>query len=429
MANLTTSGTTSYPGSLDTRTILTDGPAGDEIVAVHPNGLSAAVLALETELGVDPAGTLPDVVSRLAISQNTDGTVKSTVIAAGTGATVDYAAGVFTVGSTPDGPSNIQNIGLIVTIASPVANAFTARIVQRSLSTCTTASPARISFRSGTQTNGGYAIVTATENVGLTASVGSTFGFTAAETGRIYFYAINANPGAANSVIELAIARKAIFDESQLYSTTAEGGAGAADSDTVLYSSTARANVPVRCVGFMDIQTGATPGNWSNSPTILHLMGPGTKRTGDVVQRIATSTYAQLTGTSTTPWDGTPPLISEGNPILNLGFAATSTLNPVRIHSSGLYYAPGGGERLTLALHIGAASAIAATGDYAAVAENLTIPLDYTFATGTGTIASQTYSLRGGSNQAGTFRVNGEVGVGQLYSTGFTWLEITEFMA
>ena len=114
---------------------------------------------------------------------------------------------------------------------------------------------------------------------------------------------------------------------------------------------------------------------------------------------------------------------------MNLGFAATSAVNPVRIHTSGLYYAPGGGERITVHLHIGAASAIAATGDYASVAENLTIPLDYQFATGTGTIASQTFSLRGGSNQAGTFRVNGEVGVGQLYTTAFTWLEITEFMA
>lgn len=430
MANITTSGSTSYPGSLDTRTILTDGPAGDEIVANHPNGLSAAVLAIETELGVDPAGTLPDLVTRLAVHQNTDGTLKSTVVAAGTGATVDYSAGVFTVGSTPDGPGNTQNVGLIINLGSPVSNAFTARLVQRTLSTCTSASPARISFRSGTATTGDYAIVTATDNVSLTASVGSTFGFTSAEKGRIYFYAINANPGAANSVIELAIARKAIFDESQLYSTTAEGGAGAADSDTVLYSSSARANVPVRCIGFMDITTGATAGNWSNSPTVLHLMGPGTKRTGDVVQRFATYTYAQLTGTTQTPWDATPPLIGEGNPVLAVGFAATSTLNPVRIHTSGLYYAPaGGGERITAHLHIGAGSAIAATSMYADTASNKTVPLDYTFATGTGTIASQTYSLRAGSSAAGTFRVNGEGGAGQLYTTAFTWMEITEFMA
>ena len=430
MANITTSGTTSYPGSLDTRTVLTDGPAGNEIVAAHPNGLGAAVLALETELGVDPAGTLPDLVTRLAVSQNTDGTVKSTVVAAGTGATVDYASGVFTVGSTPDGPGNTQNVGLIINLGSPVSNAFTARLVQRTLSTCTSASPARISFRSGTATTGDYAIVTATDNVALTASVGSTFGFTAAEPGRLYFYAINANPGAANSVIELAIARKAIFDEAKLHSTTAEGGAGAADSATVLYSASARANVPVRCIGFMDIVTGATAGNWSNAPTVLHLMGPGTKRTGDVVQRIATETYAQLTGTTITPWDATPPLIGEGNPVLSIGFSATSAVNPVRIHTSGLYYAPaGGGERITAHLHVGGASAIAATAMYADTASNKTVPLDYHFATGTGTIASQTFSLRAGSSAAGTFRVNGEAAGGQLYTTAFTWMEITEFMA
>ena len=430
MANITTSGTTSYPGSLDSRTILTDGPAGDEIVAVHPNGLSAAVIALETELGVDPAGTLPDLVARLAVSQNTDGTIKDTVVAAGTGATVDYATGVFTVGSTPDGAGNTQNLGLIVNTGSPVSNAFTVRLVQRTLSTCTSSSPARVSFRNGTQTTGDYAIVTATDNVALTASVGSSFGFGSSEAGRIYFYAINANPGAANSVIELAMAKKAIFDESLLHSTTAEGGAGAADSDLVLYSTTARSNVPVRCVGYMDITSAATAGNWANAPTVLHLMGPGTKRTGDIVHRIATYTYAQLTGTTTTPWDTTPPLISEGNPVLAVGFAASSAVNPVRVHTSGLYYAPaGGGERITVALHIASLSAIAATAMYADTASNKTIPLDYVFATGTGTIASQTYSLRAGSSGAGTFRVNGEGVGGQLYSTAFTWMEITEYMA
>ena len=186
----------------------------------------------------------------------------------------------------------------------------------------------------------------------------------------------------------------------------------------------------MRCVGFMDITTGATAGNWSLSPDVIQLMGAGTKRTGDVVQRFATYTYAQLTGTTQTPWDATPPLISEGNPVLAVGFAATSALNPVRIHTSGLYYSPaGGGERITAHLHIGALSAIAATAMYADTASNKTVPLDYTFATGTGTIASQTFSLRAGSSAAGTFRVNGEAGGGQLYTTAFTWMEIMEFMA
>jgi hypothetical protein len=66
---------------------------------------------------------------------------------------------------------------------------------------------------------------------------------------------------------------------------------------------------------------------------------------------------------------------------------------------------------------------------YSSTAASKTVPLDYTFATGTGTIASQTYSLRAGSNLAGTFRVNGHGTAGDLYSTAFTWMEFTEFMA
>ena len=73
MANITTTGTTGYPGVIDTRTSLTNGASGDLIVAEHPNGLGAAVLAIENELGTDPAGSVVDVKTRLDVSQNNDG--------------------------------------------------------------------------------------------------------------------------------------------------------------------------------------------------------------------------------------------------------------------------------------------------------------------------------------------------------------------
>lgn len=432
MANITTAGSTSYPGVIDTRTILTDGPSGDDIVAAHPNGLSAAVIALETELGVDPAGTLPDLVTRLAVSQNTDGTVKSTVVAAGTGATVDYTAGVFTVGSTPDGPSNTQNIGLVVYLNSPVANAFTARLVQRTLSTCTSPSPARVSFRDGTQTSGGYAIVTATDNVALTASVGSTFGFTDGEYGRIYFYAINANPGAANSVIELAMTKKAIFDEGRLWSTTAEGAAGAADSDSVLYSNAARSNVPVRCVGFMDIQTGITAGNWSNSPAVLHLMGPGTKRTGDIVQIITTQSNVYNTGTTIIPNDTTVPTSAEGDMYIWASISATSPVNRVIV------------EGLTVLSNSNTGSPVLTSALFYASESNArqTSGMKFDSTTGTGpasvpfmyedvatTTATRMWYVRAGASNGGTTNFNGSASAVLWATATKSWMRITEVMA
>ena len=59
-----------------------------------------------------------------------------------------------------------------------------------------------------------------------------------------------------------------ILDESTLISTTAEGGLGAADSATVIYSTTARTSVAYRVIGYID-STQATAGNWATAPSTI----------------------------------------------------------------------------------------------------------------------------------------------------------------
>jgi len=55
-----------YPGSLDTFVPKTDGP-DQKIMAEHVNKLQEAAVAIETELGTDPAGSLTDLKTRLAV--------------------------------------------------------------------------------------------------------------------------------------------------------------------------------------------------------------------------------------------------------------------------------------------------------------------------------------------------------------------------
>lgn len=74
---------TSYPGSLDTdSTVEVDSPSGSKTLvrAATPNDLSAAVVAIETELGTDPAGTLSNVKTYLQTEHNTDGTHKASLV-------------------------------------------------------------------------------------------------------------------------------------------------------------------------------------------------------------------------------------------------------------------------------------------------------------------------------------------------------------
>lgn len=63
-----------YPGSLDSFTTKTDDVT--EVLAAHVNDLQTAIVAIETELGTDPAGTKTDLKTRLVQSLSTEGNLK-----------------------------------------------------------------------------------------------------------------------------------------------------------------------------------------------------------------------------------------------------------------------------------------------------------------------------------------------------------------
>ena len=84
----------------------------------------------------------------------------------------------------------------------------------------------------------------------------------------IYVYAID-NAG----TVELAVS-STLLDQGSLQTTTAEGGAGAADSRFVLYSTTARSNVPIRLIGRIkssQATAGNSPPDKTKSPKLICL--------------------------------------------------------------------------------------------------------------------------------------------------------------
>jgi len=62
------------------------------------------------------------------------------------------------------------------------------------------------------------------------------------------------------------------LDETNLISTTAEGGAGAADSASTIYSTTARTSLAYRVIGYIE-STQATAGTWATSPSTIQGYG------------------------------------------------------------------------------------------------------------------------------------------------------------
>lgn len=158
-----------------------------------------------------------------------------------------------------------------------------------------------LDFRSTTLGSGTVTTVSGTP-ANLVISSGSTLGTINAVASRIVVIALN-NAG----TIELAavnISGGNQLDETNLITTTAEGGAGAADSANVIYSTTARTSVAYRVIGFID-STQTTAGTWATAPSTIQGVGGqalsamsslGYGQTWQTVTRNTATTYYNTTG-------------------------------------------------------------------------------------------------------------------------------------
>jgi len=160
-------------------------------------------------------------------------------------------------------PSNSYEISNLGIAASVSASALTIALKQADgSSNATGGAPVKVGFRSATIGSGAYNQREITSSLSMTVSSGSTLGTKSATTQYIYIYAID-NAGA----VELAITMTQV-DEGVLQTTVAEGGAGAADLNRNLYSTTARTDVPVRLIARLK-STQTTAGTWAAVPTAI----------------------------------------------------------------------------------------------------------------------------------------------------------------
>lgn len=157
-------------------------------------------------------------------------------------------------------PTTLQNCTVGWSLAG---NALTLSLKNKAGQDPSAASPVVGAFRSTTDSSGLYDLVTQTAAASLTISSGSTLGSLSGELWALYVYLIN-NAG----TLELAVSSTLIDTAERVINTTAEGGAGAADSINTIYSATARSGVAARLIGkFISIQ--ATAGTWVTSPNFV----------------------------------------------------------------------------------------------------------------------------------------------------------------
>ena len=192
-----------------------------------------------------------------------------------------------------------------------------------------TLNPTSLDFRSPTLGSGAVNTRTIAAAISMTVSSGSSLGTVNATAARLALLAID-NAG----TVELAITNLSggvNLDETMLISTTAEGGAGAADSASVIYSTTARTNVPFRIVGFIDI-TEATAGTWATAPS--RIQGDGGNSLASMLGFGNGQTWQALAGSrsfETTYYNTT------GKPIaVAINFHGTSTTSNATLVINGI---------------------------------------------------------------------------------------------
>lgn len=130
-----------------------------------------------------------------------------------------------------------------------------------------TLNPTTLDFRSTTLGSGATVTRSVASAITLTVSSGSTLGTSNGVISRLAVLAMD-NAG----TVELAVVNLlggVNIDESGLISTTAEGGAGGADSASTIYSTAARASLPFRIIGFVE-STQATAGTWATTPSLVN---------------------------------------------------------------------------------------------------------------------------------------------------------------
>ena len=151
----------------------------------------------------------------------------------------------------------LSNIGLSIVMA---ANAVTIALKQSDGSSdATGGSPTTVGFRHATITTGAYNLRTVTSSLATVISSGSTAGTASATSNKIYIYLLD-NSG----TLELAWSRLLFRNENELITTVAEGGAGGADSNRIMYSTTQRTDLPFRLIGSFT-STQATAGTWATN--------------------------------------------------------------------------------------------------------------------------------------------------------------------
>ena len=325
---------------------------------------------------------------------------------------------------------SMLNGTLTATIA---ANALTVAIKTKAGTDPSATDPVLVLFRNATAATGDYSLITLTAATSFVVSSGSTLGATSATAFRLWIVGFNDGGtfrlGAINALSGTNIYPLGQFP---LASSTAEGGAGAADSAQVFYTGMAVTSKAYTILGYASYESGlTTAGTWDATPTRLHLQAQSDPLPGAVIQMVGNTSGAVATGTTAIPKDDTIPQITEGDQYLTQAVTPTSASNLLRILGQLFFRGTVDTRAGVLALFRDATANALSVATHAREASTTGVGeaanIDHSVLAASA--ASTTFRLRAGDSNGATTTVNGEAGVRQYGGVYNSYLNVEEILA
>ena len=275
--------------------------------------------------------------------------------------------------------------------------------------------PVLICFRNATLGTGNYVFRSVTAAMSLTISSGSTLGTSNNTACRIWIVLFDDGGTIRMGAIN-CLSGTSIYPLGQVprASSTAEGGAGGADSAQTFYTGTAVTNKAYVILGYATYESGlVTAGSWNVSPDRIQLYGPGVPLPGNVIQNPNNSTTTNGSTTS-----GSFAALTNGP---TQAISLTSAANIVRVFTSGTFGANSSATPCSFQLARGS-TLIGNPYSYTlASATGQLYPVQFMAYDAPGTTSSTTYGVQGKSSGGGTINY-------PQNSTGAVF-EVTELMA
>jgi hypothetical protein len=317
---------------------------------------------------------------------------------------------------------------------SAAGNALTVSLKTLAGTDPTASDPIYIVFRDAAAGGGNYSVLTITSAISLTISSGSTLGAVSGTPFKLWLVCFNDSGTPRLALINCLNPNPwNIYPLGQIpiASSTAEGGAGAADSVWTFYSGVAVTSKAYSVLGYYSFEGGlATAGTWATTATRLELFRPWTPLPGALISQVQTFTGAVATGTTAIPNDDTIPQITEGNEFMTQSIQATSAANVFNVEAQGSFAHTASARMIMALFQDAAANALAAVSqNLSATVSTMGTPIRINYDALCAGTSPTTFRIRAGGTTGATTTFNGEAG-GRIFGGAIpSFLRVRELMA